>query len=103
MAAQWGILGRTMKRLQDKAVDVVKACVLHNNLTYTDETNAAESHYIPPAFANADSAGLVQPGKWHRAVAGNLNLRLVQPAEMPRSHSTRVAVGIRDDIMLIML
>lgn len=100
MAARWRILGRTLEVLPDKAVHVVKACVvLHNYLTYTDEVNTPESPYVPPQFTDTDCAGTIQPGEWRREVAGNTNVAPIPLSQMTRGRSTRAALALRDDLV----
>lgn len=96
MAARWRILGRPIEFMPDKAVDVVKAClVLHNYLTHTDE-----SCYIPQCFADSDSAESMQPGEWRSVVANDSNLvKSVTPMQRSRSGSTSDAAAVRSDLM----
>ncbi|XP_069388177.1 putative nuclease HARBI1 [Paralichthys olivaceus] len=101
MAAQWRILGRPIEFQPEKAVDVVKACVvLHNYLTYTAEVSPPDSRYIPPHFVDTDSCGSVQPGEWRKVVANDSNfVESVDPTLMSRARSTRAALAIRSDLM----
>ncbi|XP_028327033.1 protein ANTAGONIST OF LIKE HETEROCHROMATIN PROTEIN 1-like [Gouania willdenowi] len=100
MAARWRILGKPMEFRSEKAVDVVKACVvLHNYLTYTDESNP-ESKYIPPNFVDADVSGSMQLGEWRKAVANDTNLvHSVDSTQMSTATPTRAALAVQNDLM----
>lgn len=64
LVARWRILGRPLECLPDKAVHIVKAClVLHNLLAYTDEVSTSVSTYIPANFTDADTTGSPQLGE----------------------------------------
>lgn len=101
MTSRWRILGRAVDFLPEKAVDVVKACVvLHNYLTYTNEASTPDKRYIPPNFVDTESFRSVKAGEWRTVVANDSNLvNPVDPAQMSRARSTRAALRVRNDLM----
>nr|XP_055065207.1 putative nuclease HARBI1 [Misgurnus anguillicaudatus] len=100
LVARWRILGRALEFHPDKAVDVVKACVmLHNFLTYTDEANTPANRYIPANFVDTDASGVPQPGEWRAVVADNGALHALDPRYLSRCCTSRASMGVRNDLM----
>lgn len=101
LVERWRILGQALEFQPDKAVDVVKACVmLHNFLTYTDEVNTPANRYIPANFADTDASGVPQPGEWRGVVLENGNLlHALDKCYLSRCRSNRAGIGVRNDLM----
>ncbi|CAL1600770.1 unnamed protein product [Knipowitschia caucasica] len=97
LAARWRILGRPLKCFPNKAITIVKACVvLHNYLAYTDEGNTEPCCYITPSFVDVDTVGQLQEGEWRRVTAGSLED--LAPYQLTRAGSTRAARAVRTDL-----
>ncbi|XP_038143255.1 putative nuclease HARBI1 [Cyprinodon tularosa] len=100
MVARWRILGRPIEFFPDKAMDVVKACVvLHNYLTHTDMVACPEARYIPPSYPDLEKAGSLRPGEWRAEVTGDSNMKPIGPSMMYRAHATRASTAVRGDLM----
>lgn len=101
LVARWRILSRPLEFLPEKAVNVVKACiVLHNFLAYNDEVNTPVSKYIPENFADSDTTGSFQPGNWRAVVAEDTDLlEPLDPEYLSRSRPTKAATSVRNDLM----
>ncbi|KAM9426079.1 putative nuclease HARBI1 [Pholidichthys leucotaenia] len=97
LVARWRILGRILEVFPNKAMDIIKACIiLHNYLAHCDDDgNTPETRYVPPNFADSD-----KPGEWRRVVEGDTALfEPLDPQSVSRIKSSKDAIGTRNNIM----
>ncbi|KAL2095928.1 hypothetical protein ACEWY4_008076 [Coilia grayii] len=101
LVARWRVLSRPLEFFPDKAIHVLKACiVLHNFLTSADDVDAPGPKYISANFADTDTLGSIQPGEWRTVVTGDTNLLdPVGPQYLSRSHSKCDGIGVRNHLM----
>lgn len=91
LAARWRVLGRALECSIDTAEDITKACVvLHNFLSYTDESLPEQSRYITPAMCDRDGV----PGEWRQVVQGDTNLRNTR--RFTAARATQDGMAIRE-------
>lgn len=101
LIARWRVLGRPLEFMPEKAVNIIKACiVLHNFLAYNDEVNTPVNKYIPENFADSDTTGSLQPGDWRAVVAEDTKLlEHLDPEYLSKSRPTKTATNVRNDLM----
>lgn len=94
LASRWRIFRRPMILEPEKAISVVKSCiVLHNYLKQTDEANPPNLRYCPASSVDVElSDGTIQDGSWRSAVENDSNLLRFTDG----SRSSRSSYAVRE-------